>query len=503
MAKFVVAGKANCPYYAKAEFVAEYLQKNLPDFQVHKIVQAPENWQPWLQALCKKNNWVHEHSPIIWRELVERGGKGLLLGGFNDFMEYAQGYYGFTSDMTTALMTKIAKENLKANQSEQDEETFYKNLIKPKPIWISGVLCPASLNLIPTLASGEVFGQGREVSLHLLHVDASLELLESLQMETEDMAWPLVRKITVQNTLRKAFMDAEIIIVLDDMEPAEGQAIEDCYKEMVSLYQELAVRIDTFANSNARVLVAGDYILNLKTYLLKHNAYSIDHCNFIAVSTQLEGEAKAVLSKKLNINTHDIKNVILWGNLGRSVYIDLQRARVSQYESAIWGPPEFSRPLLEILHDKTWIEEEFLEEVHSHRRKIQAGLKHKLGISVAAAIHNVLHWWYFNSPPGEIVSLGVVSQGDFGIPPGIVFSVPVRFCGEKWVIQSQIEISEETKNKLKYIAQELKLEHNLNFIPMEGSEMESSASSGQDLLFEAKSNEDEDKQSSFKRRVQL
>ncbi|GCC38770.1 hypothetical protein chiPu_0023304, partial [Chiloscyllium punctatum] len=121
-------------------------------------------------------------------------------------------------------------------------------------------------------------------------------------MEIEDMAWPLLQKVTVQNSLRKAFMDAEVIILLDDLMPEKGQSIEDCYREMGGVYQEIAIKIDTFAKPNVRVIVAGNYILNLKTYLLMDSAYAIDHCNFVAVSTQLEGEVKALLARKLNVS---------------------------------------------------------------------------------------------------------------------------------------------------------------------------------------------------------
>ncbi|XP_072434658.1 putative malate dehydrogenase 1B isoform X2 [Chiloscyllium punctatum] len=438
MAKFVVAGKANCNYYAKAELLADYLQKNLPDFHVFKIVQSPDNWQSWLQALCKKNGWVHQKSPIIWRELVDRGGKGLLLGGFNDFMEYAQGYYGFTSDMMTALMLKIAKENLKTNEKDQEEEAIHRIQKKAMAIWISGALCPACAILIPALVNGEVFGHSKEVSINLLHIDGPLSVLQGLQMEIEDMAWPLLQKVTVQNSLRKAFMDAEVIILLDDLMPEKGQSIEDCYREMGGVYQEIAIKIDTFAKPNVRVIVA------------------------------------------------DVKDVIVWGNIGRSTYIDLHKARVHQYESAIWGPPEFSRPVLEMLRNKNWIEEEFVEELHAHRPKIQAALKHGLGLSTAVAIQKVLNWWYHDSPPGEFISLGVVSQGDFDIPSGIIFSVPVRFCGGKWVIQSQIEISEETKDKLKDIVQELKKEYNFNFSDEKETKVEFSFLPGLDQAFQTR-----------------
>lgn len=49
-----------------------------------------EEWSVWLDTICKENRWVHYESPIVWRELVERGGKGKLIGGFNEFMEYAK-----------------------------------------------------------------------------------------------------------------------------------------------------------------------------------------------------------------------------------------------------------------------------------------------------------------------------------------------------------------------------------------------------------------------------
>ncbi|XP_048368112.1 putative malate dehydrogenase 1B [Sphaerodactylus townsendi] len=137
MAKFVLAGRANCPYYAKAELLADYLEKNLPNFRIHKITQHPDNWEKWLRKICEQNGWKHKHSPIIWRELLDRGGKGLLLGGFNDFLEHAQHYYNITSDMMTAEMCQIAEENLQTHKEVEQEEEELKSLINPLHIWIN------------------------------------------------------------------------------------------------------------------------------------------------------------------------------------------------------------------------------------------------------------------------------------------------------------------------------------------------------------------------------
>uniref|UniRef100_A0A8D0G4E3 Malate dehydrogenase 1B n=1 Tax=Sphenodon punctatus TaxID=8508 RepID=A0A8D0G4E3_SPHPU len=129
--KAVIARRANCPYFAKAELLADYLQKNLPNFRIHKIAQHPDNWEQWLVDICEKNGWKHKHSPIIWRELLDRGGKGLLLGGFNDFLEHAQHYYGITSYMLSEEMLRIAEENLQTNIDIEKEEEELKSLINP------------------------------------------------------------------------------------------------------------------------------------------------------------------------------------------------------------------------------------------------------------------------------------------------------------------------------------------------------------------------------------
>ncbi|CAH2306401.1 malate dehydrogenase 1B [Pelobates cultripes] len=137
MAKFVLAGKADCPYYAKAELLADYLQKNLPHFRVHKITQHPDDWEQWLAELCQNNGWKHKKSPIIWRELLDRGGKGLLIGGFNEFMEHAQDYYNVTSAMVSAQMKEIASENYETHIEIQREEEHIKNSFNPLHVWIT------------------------------------------------------------------------------------------------------------------------------------------------------------------------------------------------------------------------------------------------------------------------------------------------------------------------------------------------------------------------------
>ncbi|XP_043934183.1 putative malate dehydrogenase 1B isoform X1 [Protopterus annectens] len=455
MAKFVVAGQADCPYFAKVELLADYLQKNLPDFRVHKIVQHPDDWKDWLQATCEKNRWSYTQSPIIWRELLDRGGKGLLLGGFNEFLEHAQEYYGLSSSMLSELMLKIAKENLKTKLELIEEDQKYLSLINPMHIWISSASNVTAYNLIPLLTSGELFGSETEVSLHLLDSEEKEDLLNGLQLEAMDLASPLLRSVTVHTNQSTAFTNADVIIMLDDIKEQENQYRKDCFRDIASQYKEYAYLIDHNAHRHVRVAVAGDTFVNLKTLVLIQNTPSIAQNSFVGVSTQLEGEARSQLAQKLNVATVGVKNVIVWGNITGSTYVDVKFAQVYRYNSAIWGPPYFSRPVLDMVYDRQWLEKEFVTAVNSHRQTVKAKVQHPLGLSAAAAIATVLHYWYQDSPSGEIISLGVISEGQFGIPEGIVFSMPVRFCRGSWEVITELEVGEDVKERFKVIATEL------------------------------------------------
>ncbi|XP_053327927.1 putative malate dehydrogenase 1B [Spea bombifrons] len=448
MAKFVLAGKANCPYYAKAELLADYLQKNLPHFRVHKITQHPDDWESWLTKVCGKNGWKYKGSPIIWRELVHRGGKGLLLGGFNEFLEHAQEYYNITSAMVTAHMTAIAAENLETHVEVQKEQEEIQNKFNPLHVWITRASMPACYSLIPVLASGEVFGMNKEIWLHLMDTDQCTETLQALVMEAVDLAFPLLRKVTIHTITEDAFLQANYVIVLDDVLTKEDESPEECVKMVTKECAQYGSLIDQNANKDVKVIVAGSSYVNLKALVIASRAPSIDQHNIVALPTQLEFEAKAQIAKKLNIHSATVKDVIVWGNIGGINHLDLHEAKLYQYDSSVWGPPNFSRPLLSMIHDRKWLKDDLVKEWNKRR-------EHRNGMSTARSIAKVLSWWQNDSNTQEIVSLGVISEGHFELPVGIVYSMPVQFQHGEWQVYKHVNITEETKEALLQAANEL------------------------------------------------
>lgn len=396
--------------------------------------------------MCEKNKWNHKKSPIIWRELLDRGGKGLLLGGYNEFLEHAQLYYDVTSNMMTELMMVIAQENLEEHIEKELEKETQKDLISPLQVWITSATSPACYNLLPILTSGEVFGMQTEISLTLFDKEQREEHLQSLVMETEDLVSPVLRSVSSCTTVKHAFHQAQVIIVLDDSTEEEVFSLEECLRNRVPLCRLYGYLIEKNAHESVRVIVGGKTFVNLKTVLLMMNAPSIAH-NIIAVALGVEGQAKAAVARKLKTTASCIKDVIIWGNISGNNYVDLRKARVYKHDSAIWGPPEFSRPVLDVIFDSDWVKREFVMTI----KNLTATGKQFGRILAAHSIATTLKYWYHGSPPGEIVSLGVLSKGQFGIPEGIVFSMPVKFENGTWVVLTDltdVEISEPIMTRM-------------------------------------------------------
>uniref|UniRef100_A0A6Q2Z3N4 Lactate/malate dehydrogenase C-terminal domain-containing protein n=1 Tax=Esox lucius TaxID=8010 RepID=A0A6Q2Z3N4_ESOLU len=434
MAQFVLAGKANCPYFAKAEFLADLLQRSLPKFNIHKICMHPNEWQQWLETTCKEHGWQHENSPMIWRELIHRGGKGMLLGGFNDFLEHVQAYYSISSDMTSELMMKIAAENLKTREICMEEEVYNQSLVKPKHIWISSALNPTCYSLIPQLFAPGVFQDTPTISLHLLDVGAVEEELQGIRMETQDLALPQLH---------------------EDGEAGEDEG-ENKVRKVSERYRQFGRLIEERAHKDVMVVVAGNSLVNLKCSLLLENTSSVSSGRFVAMATQLEYEARAHISQKLFVKTADVTDVIVWGNISGSYHIDLQRAKVFHYNGAIWGWSDFSQPVLEMIYDRKWLECDFMSLVSTHRHTVASKSQRATAISATNGIIAVLKAWNNNSSAEQVLSLGILSTGQYNLPAGVVFSMPVTFQHGRWSELSDVIIGDELRAKLQIAVDELR-----------------------------------------------
>ena len=458
MAKFVIAGKADCPFFAKAEMLADELQSVLQNFQVHKIAISPENWPEWLKQTCKEHGWKHTSSPLIWRELVDRGGKGLYLGGCDAFMELAEAYYGIRSTKMSEELQAISKENLATKRVLDEEKVEAEKAIMPLRITITAAASPVNYIVLNSLLKGEIFGYDQDLSVTLLDTPENQETLSGVVMEVTDCAWDLLREISQTSDITQAFKNADLVLVLDADCSTEDV---DILVQNVSIYKQYAEMIEADANKNARILVSGK-TANLIASVMSAFAPSAPKNNIYALSRLQENRAKAVLARKLKVNSCGITDLIVWGCPGNDGLFDISMSQVKGYDGAIWAPhiETFSRSVVEMIYDHKWLATEFLEEVNQHEKSLKEKHKFSPSLSAGMAILDFLQEWWQGSS-NQISSLGVTSKGWYGVPDGLVFSFPVKYQDDEWQVLDALDISDDVSYRIKQIGESLKTKTDL------------------------------------------
>ncbi|XP_072219052.1 putative malate dehydrogenase 1B [Leuresthes tenuis] len=361
--------------------------------------------------------------------------------------------------MATDTMLRIAAENLEAQMSLIVEEKHRLCLIQPLHIWITGALSPTCHVLIPCVLSTEVFPKVTAISLHFLDLEGDAGELQELRQETEDLAHPMLYQVTIHTDLDQAFQDADVILLLDDFKTDEKNNSDEEKKERVreisERYRDYGHLIDTRANKQVKAIVSGDSFVNLRCALLVDTARSIDSHQFVASATQLENQARAIIAKKMKVRSSDVTDVIVWGNISGTFYVDLQRAKIFNYDGAIKGPAFFSQAILKIFHDSKWVETDFQQLVRHQHVAVASKTGRAAAASSANAILQVLKAWNGACSPDEVLSVGVLC------PDGIVLSVPVTLTDGKWSPLLDVTVGDKLKERLGFCANELQQEKEL------------------------------------------
>ncbi|XP_071941597.1 putative malate dehydrogenase 1B [Antedon mediterranea] len=465
MAKFVIAGHADCPYYAKTELLADNLQTNLADFKIHKIVKTSGEWEEWLNTTCSKNGWCHKKSPIVWRELIDRGGKGVLIGGCNEFQEYAHGYYGIKSDMKSLDMNKVSEENLCTKITTIQEDEYLKSLSNPLKVCITNASKPMAYYMVYEIARGDVFGTTTEINLTLLVDDKDSGAIKGLEMEAQDLACTLLRKLTITSDVKEAFDGVSAVVFLDGSSLKPEESREDWLKLNGNLFREYGRTLNAIAANDVKVLIAGDGPLNFNAYMLGTTAPAVARQNIVAMARLLENRAKAAIARKLNVNSAFVVDLITWGNISGTSLTDVNKASVHQYDGAIVGPDWYSRPVKEMVHDDKWLSTEFFDSIKNHESTLTKTIGHCAMLSAASAVIGVLRDWWNGSENGTMLSLGVFSEGWYDLPSDIIFSLPVKFHKGSYEVVQDLDINDDDKRTLESIAKELISEKEVIFPP--------------------------------------
>lgn len=296
------------------------------------------------------------------------------------------------------------------------------------------------------IARGIMLGPDQPMILHLLDIEPASKSLEAVKMELQDSAFPLLQGVLATTNVAEACKGVNLAILIGGFARKEGMERKDVMSKNVGIYKAQASALERYASEDCKVLVVANPA-NTNALVLKEFAPSIPEENITCLTRLDHNRAQAQLADKVGVPVSSVKKVIIWGNHSSTQYPDTNHATVSTKTG--------DRPVKELVADQNWLRNEFVSEVQQRGAAIISARKQSSALSAASAACDHIHDWFLGTPTGSWVSMGVCSDGSYGIPPGLVYSFPVICEKGSWKIVQGLSIDEFSRAKMDDSAREL------------------------------------------------
>eukprot|EP01104_Vermistella_antarctica_P010165 TRINITY_DN2686_c0_g1_i1.p1 TRINITY_DN2686_c0_g1~~TRINITY_DN2686_c0_g1_i1.p1 ORF type:complete len:364 (+),score=66.66 TRINITY_DN2686_c0_g1_i1:39-1094(+) len=312
-------------------------------------------------------------------------------------------------------------------------------------VCVTGAAGQIGYSLIPLILNGVTFGQ-RKVDLRLLDIAPSQNALECVEMELEDCAFPLLDAVTITTDPLVAFRDVNAVFLVGAFPRRKGMERKDLLAKNAAIFKAQGKALDSVADKNVKVLVVGNPA-NTNALVCMSCAPSIPRENFTAMTRLDQNRATAQISNKVGVHTTDVSRVIIWGNHSATQYPD--------HQFAIVNTTRGEKSVKSLVQDPRWFKETFVPTVQLRGKSVieKRGLGSSLSAARAASEH-MRDWWLGSED--RIVSMGVVSKGEYGFPKGIIVSLPVVCTGSaRYRVVTDLNISAESRILIMKSCQEL------------------------------------------------
>lgn len=313
----------------------------------------------------------------------------------------------------------------------------------PVRVAVTGAAGQISYSLLFRIAAGEMLGNDQPVILQLLEITPALEALAGTVMEIEDCAFPLVAGIVQSDDPDVAFKDADYCLLVGARPRGPGMERKDLLEANAAIFSVQGKAINDNASPAVKVLVVGNPA-NTNALIAYRNAPDLQPGQFTAMMRLDHNRAIAQLANKTGKHNTDVDSMIIWGNHSATQYPDINHATVAGSKATD-------------LVDEAWTLEEFIPTVQQRGAAIIKARGLSSAASAAnAAIEHIRDWALGTS--GKIVSMGIHSDGSYGVEKGLIYSFPVVCAGGNYEIVQGLEISEVSQTLMDKSEAELKEE---------------------------------------------
>jgi len=313
---------------------------------------------------------------------------------------------------------------------------------QPLRVAVTGAAGNISYAMLFRIASGEMLGKDQPVILQLLEITPALDALKGVVMELEDCAFPLLADIVQTDDATVAFKDVDYALLVGARPRGPGMERKDLLEANAAIFSAQGKALNDVASRDVKVLVVGNPA-NTNALIAQRNAPDLDPRNFTAMTRLDHNRAIAQLAGKTDSTVNDVKKMIIWGNHSSTQYPDLTAATVN------------GKPALDLV-DRDWYENTYIPEVQQRGAAIIKARGASSAASAANAAIAHMRTWALGSDENDWVSMGVYSNGEYGIAEGLIYSFPVTCKNGDWSIVDGVDVSSDfSKEKMAATEQEL------------------------------------------------
>ena len=315
----------------------------------------------------------------------------------------------------------------------------------PVKVTVTGAAGQIGYALLPRIASGQLLGPDTAVELRLLEITPAMQALEGVVMELDDSAFPLLESVETSDDPNFAFDGANVALLVGARPRTKGMERADLLEANGGIFKPQGQAINDRAADDVKVLVVGNPA-NTNCLIAMSHAPDVPSERFTSMMRLDHNRAKAQLAKKVGAHARDVHRMTVWGNHSTTQYPDISHALVGD------------RPATELETERSWIEDEFIPTVAKRGAAIIEARGASSAKSAASAAIDHVHEWVLGTPEGDWVSMGIPSDGSYGIDQGIICGFPCTCSGGEWQIVQGLEIDDFSRERIDASVDELKSE---------------------------------------------
>jgi malate dehydrogenase len=311
----------------------------------------------------------------------------------------------------------------------------------PVRVTVTGAAGQIGYSLLFRIASGQLLGPDQLLDLRLLEIPQAMGALEGVAMELVDCAFPLLANLDLHDDPNEAFDGANIALLVGSRPRTKGMERAELLSENGKIFTVQGKALNDKAADDVKILVVGNPA-NTNCLIAMNNAPDVPRERFTAMLRLDHNRAVAQLAAKVAAPVSDVTKMGVWGNHSPTMYPDLFHAEVGGKQAA------------SVVDDQAWIENDFLPNVGKRGAAIIEARGSSSAASAASAAVDHVHDWV-KGTDGGWVSMGVASDGSYGVPEGLISGFPCTCSGGEYTIVQGLDIDDFSRSKIDATVEEL------------------------------------------------